>query len=217
MKVSKTERLGWGQRNQAKEKEVWIQACMTEPSPPAAHEVMFHTGTQAYSVPVLPSGWALLLAWGNHMWLTTLGSTNSSSMFPKAHPASALWQVSFCYLCGNYTSGSSKYYLQLSNFFPLPQSCQTKVGGEPFFLSGSMNTPCSPPPLLKIPLLLPSQPICRRTLRKKQTLKKSKQLLVPESFFAREGAWDKVGTQVMCAIWTESLLCFSAFALVTNN
>ncbi|XP_019651737.1 androgen-induced gene 1 protein isoform X1 [Ailuropoda melanoleuca] len=80
------------------------------------------------------------------------------------------------------------------------ENCQTKVGGEPFFLSGSMNTPSSPPPLLKIPLLLPSQPICRRTLRRKQTLKKSKQLLVPERFSTGERTRDKVGTQVMCAV-----------------
>lgn len=93
------------------------------------------------------------------------------SMFPKVHPVSALWQVSFCYSCGNYTSGSPKYYI-VSNFFPLPLSCQMKVGGEPFSLSGSVNTPCSPPLLLKIPLLLPRQPICRGTLRRKQTLER---------------------------------------------
>lgn len=73
---------------------------------------------------------------------------------------------------GNYASGSSQYYLQLSNFFPLPPKCQMKVGKEPFSLSRSVNTPCSPPLLLKIPLLLPSHPICRRTLRRKQTFKR---------------------------------------------
>eukprot|EP00074_Homo_sapiens_P076028 XP_011534184.1 androgen-induced gene 1 protein isoform X3 [Homo sapiens] len=52
------------------------------------------------------------------------------------------------------------------------ENCQTKVGGKPFSLSRSMNTPRSPPALLKIPALLPSQPICRRTLWKKQTLKR---------------------------------------------
>lgn len=74
--------------------------------------------------------------------------------------------------CGNYASGSSQYYLQLSHFFPLPPSCQMKVGGEPFSLSGSVNTPCSPSLLLKIPVFLPSHPICRRALRRKQTFKR---------------------------------------------
>ena len=115
---------------------------------------------------------ARLPAWGNHRWLTLSRSISSSAPLLTEHPASASWQVSFCWLCGNYTSASSKYYLQLSNFFPPPQSCQTKVGGEPFSPSGSMNSPCSPPPLLKIPLLLPTQPICRRTLRRKETLKR---------------------------------------------
>lgn len=90
---------GEDRESKQKRKEFGAKPIWQKPSPPAAHPVHVpHRPTQAFSVPVLPSGWAFLPAWGNHMWLTLSGSINSSSMFPKAHPASALWQVSFFYV-----------------------------------------------------------------------------------------------------------------------
>lgn len=172
--MSKSESLGWRRRKERRsEPGLWDRNRPLVRLAPHRFSILL-TSPQAHTdLQVGPA--ALrdpLPAWGSHMWLTLSRSISSSAPFLTEHPASASWQVSFCWLCGNYTSASSKYYLQLSNFFPPPQSCQTKVGGEPFSPSGSMNSPCSPPPLLKIPLLLPTQPICRTTLRRKETLKR---------------------------------------------
>ena len=179
--MSESESLGWRRRKQAKrrkerrsEQGPWDRNLHLVHLAPHQFSILLMSPTGPHRPPglvPLPSG-PLSQPWGNPMWLTLSRSISSSAPLLTEHPASALWQVSFCWLCGNYTSASSKYYLQLSNFFPPPQSCQTKVGGEPFSPSGSMNRPCSPPPLLKIPLLLPTQPICRRTLRRKETLKR---------------------------------------------
>lgn len=222
MKMSKSESLGWRRRKQAKRRkgeEIRARPMGQKPPPcPPRPPPVFHP-THVPTGPHRPPGRSRCPpgpspSLGNHMWLTLSRSISSSAPFLTEHPASASWQVSFCWLCGNYTSASSKYYLQLSNFFPPPQSCQTKVGGEPFSPSGSMNSPFLHPRFWRFHCCCQLNPSAGQHLGGKR-LWKEKQAVI--SFSTGAGAWDRVGTQIMCALWTESVPCFPASALVTQQ